>query len=60
MPTNPFVTSTALRTRGLFFGRQEEIQQLYAALGADSPQHSVIVGLPKSGKSSLLMALANP
>src|SRR5262245_3962620 len=60
MPTNPFVTSTAVRTRSLFFGRQEEIKQLYAALSASPPQHCVVVGLPKSGKSSLLMALINP
>jgi hypothetical protein len=60
MPTNPFVTSTAVRTRNLFFGRQEEIKQLYAALGASPPQHCAVVGLPKSGKSSLLMALINP
>src|SRR5262245_61608766 len=60
MPTNPFVTSTAVRTRSLFFGRQEEIKQLYAALSASPPQHCVVVGLPKSGKSSLLMALTNP
>jgi hypothetical protein len=60
MPTNPFVTSTAVRTRSLFFGRQEEIKQLYAALSASPPQHCAVVGLPKSGKSSLLMALTNP
>ena len=60
MPTNPFVTSTAVRTRSLFFGRQEEIKQLYAALSASPPQHSAVIGLPKSGKSSLLMALLNP
>jgi hypothetical protein len=60
MPTNPFVTSTAVRTRSLFFGRQEEIKQLYAAVSASPPQHCAVVGLPKSGKSSLLMALTNP
>src|SRR5262245_45119259 len=60
MPTNPFVTSTAVRTRSLFFGRQEEIKQLYTAISANPPQHCVVVGLPKSGKSSLLMALTNP
>jgi CHAT domain-containing protein len=59
MPTNPFVTSTAVRSRSLFFGRQEEIKQLYTALSANPPQHSVVIGLPKSGKSSLLMVLAS-
>jgi CHAT domain/AAA domain len=59
MPTNPFVTSTAVRTRSLFFGRQEEIKQLYAAVSASPPQHCAVVGLPKSGKSSLLMALTD-
>jgi len=60
MPANPFVTSTAVRTRSLFFGRQAEIKQLFGAIGANPPQHCVVVGLPKSGKSSLLTALANP
>jgi len=59
MATNPFVTSTAVRTQNLFFGRQDEIKQLYAAVGAAPPQHCAVIGLPKSGKSSLLMALAN-
>jgi hypothetical protein len=60
MATNPFVTSTAVRTRSLFFGRQEEIKQLYAAVSASPPQHCAVIGLPKSGKSSLLMALTDP
>src|SRR5438874_13723916 len=59
MATNPFVTSTAVRTQNLFFGRQDEIKQLYGAVGAAPPQHCAVIGLPKSGKSSLLMALAN-
>ncbi len=60
MPTNPFVTSTAVRTRHLFFGRQDEIKRLYAAISAAPPRHCVVVGLPRSGKSSLLMALGRP
>jgi CHAT domain-containing protein len=60
MPSNPFVTSTAVRAHNLFFGRQEEIKQLFAAVSADPPQNCVVIGLPKSGKSSLLMTLTSP
>jgi CHAT domain-containing protein len=59
MATNPFITSTAVRTQNLFFGRLDEIKQLYAAISAAAPQHCAVIGLPKSGKSSLLTALAN-
>ena len=59
MASNPFVTSTAVRAHNLFFGRQEEIKQLFAAISADPPQNCSVIGLPKSGKSSLLMTLTN-
>ena len=60
MPNNPFVTSSALRTQQLFFGRQEEIGQLCAAITVRPPQSFAVVGLRRSGKSSLLRALARP
>src|SRR5438093_1134442 len=60
MPNNPFVTSTALRTQQLFFGRQDEIRQLFAAVTATPPQSYAVVGLRRCGKSSLLRALARP
>ena len=60
MPTNPFVTSTAVRARNLFFGRQEEIAHLYKAISADPPQNCAVIGLPKSGKTSLLLTLTDP
>jgi hypothetical protein len=49
-----------VRTQQLFFGRQDEIKQLYAAISATPPKSCAVVGLRRSGKSSLLAALTRP
>lgn len=55
MKTNPFFNRGPIQDERYFFGRKAQLQQLGALLG--NMQNCALVGLPKMGKTSLLLHL---
>ena len=58
MERNPFTQREAIKDKRYFYGRQEELYQIFQML--DAAQSCSIVGERKSGKSSLLYYIRNP
>lgn len=60
MRQNPYLNRSMIREIADFYGRQREIEQVLARIGAWPPQSVAIVGDRRIGKSSLLWHLARP
>jgi AAA+ ATPase superfamily predicted ATPase len=55
---NPYLNRGMLRNEGDFFGREEEIHNIYMRITHKSPQSCSVVGERRIGKSSLLYHLS--
>jgi len=51
---NPYWNRKMIRDLKYFFGREKEMEKIFAAIEAPHPQNILIVGERKIGKSSLL------
>lgn len=51
---NPYLNRKMIKNSKLFFGRKNEIKEIFAEIGTTHPQSISIVGERKIGKSSLL------
>jgi hypothetical protein len=51
---NPYLNRTMIKAAAGFYGRQRELQKIFARIGSPRPQSVAIVGERRIGKSSLL------
>jgi len=61
MAGNPFVARGMIKSRSLFWGRSEHVSTIYSLLldSEEDPQSIALVGLRKTGKSSLMYHIAH-
>ncbi|HET9222541.1 MAG TPA: hypothetical protein VFO07_08560 [Roseiflexaceae bacterium] len=54
IPLAPFVVGPPIMHPSQFFGREEELRRIFGVLGRFPLQHIALIGLQRSGKTSLL------
>ena len=55
--TNPYIWKTTITNPECFFGRKEEVEDIYERINSEDPQSVAVVSERKMGKSSLLYYL---
>jgi hypothetical protein len=55
--TNPYIWKTTITNPECFFGRKEEVEDIYDRINSEDPQSVAVVSERKMGKSSLLYYL---
>jgi len=54
LSTNPFIVGPPIESPQQFFGRHQEVKQIFSTLNRHPLQHFALIGPRRSGKSSLL------
>jgi len=58
-PMHPYIVGPPIENPQQFYGRHQELKQIFDTLNRQPLQHFAIIGLRRSGKSSLLKYIRN-